>query len=199
MKKIILKSLIVSLALGSLASVALAKDLPELKRPEPGNVRGTNATSTDKMGKKEMYEHIPDRVNLEKMNARFRATIDREESIMRRIVSRIEKIKDNGGKTAEAEKLVDQARGSLAKAKISLNSLETSEAGLNADVGASASTTQSKLRLANLRKITKEIEKNLNNTHKYLQKTTGLLRGISQLKHEEKAKKESGQASTTNQ
>ena len=43
---------------------------------------------------------------LEKMVRRFESTIQREENIMNRIISRIEKVKSNGGNTADSEKYI---------------------------------------------------------------------------------------------
>jgi hypothetical protein len=105
------------------------------------------------------------------MNDRIQATIDRVENIMTRIVSRIEKIKDNGGNTTEADKLVDQAKISLDKAKASFVLLKAAE-----PTSSTATSTPVKDMIA-MRKQAKDVIKNLIDAHKSLMKVVGVLRG----------------------
>lgn len=117
-----------------------------------------------------------------KMFERFQATIDRETAIMNKINSRVEKIKANGGTTTEAEKLIVDAKIHLSEAQTALNLLK-STATSTAQTATTTSETITKNVLANMKKIGQEIEKHLREAHKDLQKTIGVLRGVSQLRN----------------
>ncbi len=119
----------------------------------------------------------------DKMVARFKATIAREEEIMQRLDARIAKIKANGGNTAEAETLSLQAKVHLNAAKASLISFTAlAQAQFSLET---ASTTAKALRegLASLKKAGAEIEVHLREAHKSMLKIVGVLRGVSQLKN----------------
>ncbi|HBD24665.1 MAG: hypothetical protein A2566_02985 [Candidatus Zambryskibacteria bacterium RIFOXYD1_FULL_40_13] len=113
----------------------------------------------------------------EKMTKRYLSTIEREEKITSKLVSRIEKIKLNGGNTTEAERLVTEAKTHLRDARVAYEILKTSS--IKAD---SATTTQRET-MNEMRNSVKVIETHLKEAHKLLQKTVGVLRGVSQLRN----------------
>lgn len=136
--------------------------------------------------KEETKNKIEDRVassterkvagKLENASKKYLKTIEREEAIMAKIVSRIEKIKSNGGNTTEAEKLVAEAKNSLLEARKNYEILKSTV--ISAD-----NATTTKQFLSSIRESTKLIEKHLRDAHKSLQKTVGSLRGVSQLRN----------------
>src|SRR3989344_6534265 len=115
----------------------------------------------------------------EKMNDRFQATIERLGGITSKIQSRIEKIKNAGGKTEPAEKFMAEAKVHLDLAKASLVSLKAAaetEISLEAD---STGAAKAKDTLAVMRKIAKELETHLRETRVALEKAVGSLKGVS--------------------
>lgn len=208
MKKIILNSLITAIMLGS-AGIALAEGDATTTRPKPQPLKSVieanklqqqalkqKIASTTEV-KKELrgkiasttMERRDDRKELikkkienrfGKMFLRFQATIDREKAIMTKINDRIAKIKQNGGNTTEAEKYVLEASSSLDKAQLALDSLKATAQN---DSQIASSTEVSKETLESMKKASQEIGKNLRDAHKSLQKTVGVLRGMSQLKN----------------
>ncbi len=212
MKKIILEVLVTTLALGG-AVVALAETdvradvganaTVETSRPEPKGllqrVKALAPTRTE-VKKENSVEGQGGKVQatttrkienrFDKMTKRFEATIAREEAIMVKVVSRIEKIKAVGGrstslttsKTDAAEKLVAEAKTHITEAKISYEAMKIVVAGIS--VNATATTTVvTKANMESMKKATKEIEKHLREAHKSLQKTIGILKGVSQLQN----------------
>lgn len=185
MRKIILNSLIVSLTFGG-AVMAFAEtntSSKSLGQEVKTQIRKKeNASSTlEKNIKRE--DEIKKRAEhrFSKMVARFDATIQREEAIMVKINSRIEKIKTVGGKTTDAEGLVVVAKTHLDKAKTALVSLKASaDSAITQDISAT-STGITKNTLTAMKKAGADIEKELRETHKAMQKTIGVLRGLSQL------------------
>ncbi|MFZ2621140.1 MAG: hypothetical protein WAX85_01440 [Minisyncoccia bacterium] len=126
-----------------------------------------------------MEKRIDNRYN--RMLTRFQATIDREITIMGKINTRIEKIKANGGNTTEAENYVATAKTMLDKAKADLEILK----GLSITQATqeNSSTTIKALRdgLMAMRKAGGDVEKDLRDAHKNMEKAVGSLRGVSQL------------------
>jgi exonuclease VII small subunit len=128
--------------------------------------------------------NIEDRMNnrLEKMFERFEATIDRLTNIMNRLNTRIEKIKTNGGNTTEAEKLTASAKIHLDMAKNALTILKTQAETQSNMENSSTSIKDLRNGMEAMKKSGKEIEKHLREAHKELQKSIGVLRGMSQLR-----------------
>lgn len=117
----------------------------------------------------------------DKMNKRFQATIERLTNIMTRVKTRIEKVKNAGGNTTASEKFVADAQLSLDLAKANLASLKvTSETTVTLE-NASTTRAQAKTAMENMRKMAKELEKNLQNTRVSLSKAVGSLKGQSQV------------------
>lgn len=122
-------------------------------------------------------------LNLEKMIARFQATIEREELIMAKIVSRIEKIKALGGETKDAESKVEEARINIDEAKDALLTLEQMLELLSGSGSEIVEKTSNKESWETAREEAKQVEENLREAHKELQKSVGSLKGMSQLKN----------------
>ena len=154
------------------------KDVRQENKMEIRDLKSKMASSSDiKRGdimKKRIGNHF------EIMIIRINATIERQEALLARIVSRIEKVKAAGGNTAEAEKIVSEAKDHIANAKKLLEELKLKiEANASVDVSLMSSTTRNTL--LGMRKFTLEIEKELRFVHSSLMKIVGLLRGMSQI------------------
>ncbi len=116
----------------------------------------------------------------EKMIRRFEMTIQREENIMNRIISRIEKIKSNGGQTGDAEKYILEAKTHFTNAEKSLTTLKNATSSPDILVDANTATsTKVKNALEKLKNIAKEIEKNIREGHKSLTQAVKAIRGAS--------------------
>lgn len=153
------------------------------------------ASSTEKMRElKEKASSTRDKMDqiarkvlrnrFENMLIRFEATIEREESIMSRIVSRIEKVKTDGGNTTKSEEFITEAKKHLAEAKVTLETLKA-DAKIAAELEADptlrlASTTRSSL--INLRKTSQDLSHHLRETHKALVNAVSNLLGMSSTK-----------------
>lgn len=114
---------------------------------------------------------------------RLEATIEREEAIMAKIVSRIEKIKAIGGQTADAEKLVTVAKNDLSEAKTALQNLKVATTGVITEPTASSTKDIFPGGKNTIKKASSEVEKYLREAHQALQKSVGSLKGVSQLKN----------------
>jgi hypothetical protein len=117
-----------------------------------------------------------------KMFARYQATIDRERDIATKITARIEKIKANGGTTAEAEKLVAEAKTYLDEAQKQLDAMKATAMN-DTQIASSTTASIAKETLSAMKKANQDLEKNLRSAHQSLQKSIGSLRGVSQLKN----------------
>ena len=113
----------------------------------------------------------------EKMVKKYLATIEREETIMAKLVSRIEKIKFAGGNTLEAEKLVAEAKTHLTEARTAFETLKATA------VSADTFEKPAKEILTKMKDGVKAVEKHLRLAHQFLQKTVGSLKGVSQLRN----------------
>jgi len=112
------------------------------------------------------------------MTERIEATIVREESIMSKITSRIAKIHAAGGNTEMADKFVADAGADLkaARAKIELiKNIILTQATQGTDV-TTGTTTTARAALVNLRKASQELEKEIRDAHKALNKAVESLR-----------------------
>lgn len=194
MKKIILHSLITALALGGAAianaetnsSSTLRNQIKTVRQEAQTEIKDirSNTASTTKALRMDLREIIKNKIEKRfgKMFERFQATIDRERVIMTKIQTRIEKIKANGGSTTEAEKLVASAKVHLDEAQKDLDALKIT-ANNDKEIASSTTDKLSKETLVSMKKSNQEIEKHLREAHKDLQKTVGVLRGVSQLKN----------------
>lgn len=139
--------------------------------------REENVSTTKTDGEAEALIERKISNRFDKMTARFEATIVREESIMARISSRIEKIKSAGGKTEVSEKLVAEAKIHLSEARTAYENLKVVvNAAISAEVTASTTT---RANLEGIKKATAEVEKHLREAHKALVKAVASLRGVS--------------------
>jgi hypothetical protein len=124
------------------------------------------------------------RNRFENVIIRFGATIEREQSIMARIVSRIEKVKTAGGDTTKAESFIVSAKASLSEATTTLALLKAKAevtAQLESDPSLrNASTTRDALE--NLHSLSQKLEKNLRDAHKALIGAVTNLLGMSTTK-----------------
>ena len=98
---------------------------------------------------------------LQNMVDRFEATITREETIMAKINSRIEKIKVLGGQTADAEKLVADAKIHLGEAKTAIEVLKKIVSVAIGEENASSTARIKKETQTNMKKAAMEVEKHL--------------------------------------
>ena len=142
LKKFILRILLSSLALSPVAVYASSGNMGsttlkarmEALRMEMKNLKASSTT-----------EKVENRVEhkFTKMVRRYAMVIDRLESILARLVSRIDKVKANGGNTTEAETLALEAKGHLDEAKVAF---ETLKLDVNTEISQeTASSTRTKL------------------------------------------------------
>lgn len=174
------------------------KDLREKVASSTKEIRDRMASSTEKIkekveeAQKKMQEkktvQLEKRIEnrFDKMTDRYMATIEREESIMAKVSSRINKIKTGGGNTDTADKLVLEAQTHLTEARTAYTSLATIASSTEAVTLGSqdlASTTGAVAKgiLTSMRKAGMEIEKHLQEAHKALEKAVGSLKGSSGL------------------
>ena len=169
------------------------KDTRQENRQEIKDMKEKMASTTGLMRQDIMKKRVAN--HFEIMHIRIKATIEREEAILARIVSRIEKIKVAGGNTTEAEKAVSDAKAKIAEAKSLLENLKQADGAINIDI--TSSTTGAKQIIMGLRKIAQNIEKDLREAHKLMMKTVGLLRGMSQLRPDGHTRSTNTEASTT--
>lgn len=153
----------------------------EEKREEVKNkIEDRIASTTVKREERreEVKNKIEERLDrrFERATEKYLRTIEREEAIMAKIVTRIEKIKLAGGNVVEAEKYVAEAKAHLTDARTAYTSLKT--LATNAD-----NATTTKAMITEMKTAGKNVEKHLREAHKSLQKTVGSLRGVSQLKN----------------
>ncbi len=116
-----------------------------------------------------------------KMTARYDLVITRLENILARLVSRIDKVKANGGDTTEAETLALTAKGHLDEAKTAFATLQTD---VNTEISQeTASSTKVKLRatLVLMRTDGKNVEMHLREAKETMMKIVGILMGQSGL------------------
>jgi hypothetical protein len=148
------------------------KDMRVENRTEIKDMREASSSRKDIMKKK-----VENRFDI--MVLRIGATIEREKTLLDRIVSRVAKIKAAGGNVTDAEKAIEEAKTHLANA---IKSFEDLKAGINAhaDLNTNALSSTTKATLMNLKKVTMTIEKELRATHQLLEKIVGKLRGMSQ-------------------
>lgn len=109
---------------------------------------------------------------IRKVGVRLQATAERLQSILNRVLSRIEKIKNAGGTATEAEKYVAEAQASLDKAKQNIITLS----GMLGNDKALATTTK-KVLIDPAKKLTNEIQSNLTQAQKSLAKAIKSLMG----------------------
>ncbi len=113
-----------------------------------------------------------------KMLDRIQATIQRQEKIIERIESRMDKIKEDGGNTTEAERYVSDAKSNIQKARNSLTSLRNTTAlGMQ-----NISTTTGAIKLETMTKMRSEvgmIQDYLKTSHRSLVNAISSLKGLS--------------------
>ena len=162
------------------------KDIREMKEARASTTKAIRGEAKDRMASStegrllKVKEQMKERYK--KMIERIQATIIRQETILSKINSRIQKIKTNGGNTTEAEKYTAEAKVKIDLAKISLETLKST---INGGINNVSSTTESikKETFEKMKNNTKEIEKYLRDAHQLLQKSIGSLKGMSQIKN----------------
>lgn len=203
MKNLISKSLIVAIAFGGLATTALAETntnasatgTRQAMEQQLKNARAQANTQIKdiRMNLSSTTQYIRDQIKamtqdktknrFNKMVARYQSTIDRELKIMDKINDRIVKIKAAGGNTTEAEKLTADAKTELNLAQTALGTLKLMADNQIYNENTGAAINAMKDGMEKMRKAAKEVETHIRNAHKDLQKSVGVLRGMSQLKN----------------
>lgn len=120
-------------------------------------------------------------IKLQNMIDRFEATIARELTITSKIISRIEKVKANGGNTTEAEKYVTEAQKHFDQAKTSLLTLKnatSSAANLLTDPSVATSSII-KTGIKKIKDMAQTVEMHIKEGHQSLNKALNSLRGMS--------------------
>ncbi len=152
----------------------------EMRKDKVEDVRAKIASSTEarKEDREEMRSSrlIAIRKGLDKMVARFVATVDREAGIKTRIDSRIEKIKIIGGDVTTATQFTTEAGVQIASARTGIADLKTAIAASVATSTVTDAGTISTTTLVSLRKMTQAIEKSLVKAHTSLEKALGALK-----------------------
>ncbi|MBA3733341.1 hypothetical protein H0W91_03125 [Patescibacteria group bacterium] len=167
------------------------KAMRERAKADIKDIRDSNASSSEKRAeikdrkieeRKEIGERRMEN-RFDKMTARFTATIEREESIMAKINSRIEKIKAAGGNTTEAEKLVLEAKVHFDAAKATFSSLAVASQTTVSLENTSSTTNKedAKSALNNLKMLSKELEKHIREGHEALTKVVASLKSLNGL------------------
>ena len=142
------------------------------------NMRNASTSDENNGGRGDtMKQQLGDKLN--KMGARFEATLAREDGLVTRILSRIEKIKTAGGKTDTAEKIVTDAKAKIDAAKAMLATLKANVDAQVSLVGTIATSTMSKKDVKtadqNIRKTTMTLEKNIQSAQMSLDKAVKAL------------------------
>ncbi len=142
--------------------------------------KGNNASSTASI--KEKIELKLEK-RLEKMVERYQATLDRENSILRRVESRIEKVKNTGGNIETASKLALEAKTEIGLATSSLATFKTTIVSIdNATTSATSTPGQiTKENMKKLKKLSAEVEKHIRLAHKAMVNAVVSLKGASGL------------------
>lgn len=151
--------------------------------------------STTQMRREKMREFL--KKHFEKMLKRIEATIQRQETILARINSRIQKIKTGGGNTTEAEKLTVEAKIKIDAAKVSFETLKT-EVGNGVNDLSTTTDGVKKENMEKMRNSERTISKNLKEAHLLLEKALGSLRGFSQMRTATSTQTNTGTTTGTN-
>lgn len=151
-------------------------------RVEAARLKIASSTEARKdMRETKAKERIDNRFS--KMTERFEATIEREEAIKVKISARIDKMNAEGKDTVAASDFVVQADLYLKKAAEALVALEEAvQSVLDTGTGVDENTT-ARPDLSASRNAAQEIEKNLREAHKALEKSVASLKGLSPIKN----------------
>ena len=159
---------------------------PKLEASTTIRVKAEANSSTTLLQRAEKKREDLRRIATNKLNniiRRFEATIKREEMIMTKIISRIEKVKSAGGNTTESEKFIEEARGHFTLAKNALltfkNSTTSADVLVEANINSSSTSKIIKNGLDRLKELANGVEKHIRNGHKSLEKAVKSLRGMS--------------------
>lgn len=148
------------------------------------DIKDKRASSTEarKENAQERFARIKEQLakNFGNMVERIQATIERQEKIMAKINTRIEKIKSEGGSTTEAESHVANAKTNIDKSKVALEALKTSSS--NAANNLSSTTVAVKKEtMDKMREENKKITDGLKEAHRSLEKAVTSLKGLSKI------------------
>ena len=153
------------------------QEIGDIKQEAQGQINEVRTTARNQIEeRKEETMRVVFSLQTRKVNSRLGATIERLENIASRVSSRIEKIKNAGGDTVEAEKSLAQARESIANAKAELIKLQTSSQVAENSV---SSTTPMSKDIKKLRDSAKIVQKYIVSAHKSLEQAVGNLKGRS--------------------
>ncbi len=153
-------------------------------RAEDMKNRIASSTQARKENAQERFSRIKEQLskNFRNMLERIQATIERQERIMAKINTRIEKIKSEGGNTADAEKYVAEAKVNIDKSKVALETLKTSST--NAANNLSSTTVAVKKEtMDKMREENKKITDGLKEAHRSLERAIASLKGLSRIKN----------------
>lgn len=151
----------------------------EERNNEIRNLKAKFASSTKEKRdqKQETLRKVAEQ-KIRKMLERMQATIDRELSIMAKIVTRIGKFKNAGGNTSESEKYVVEAKTHFDEAQSILNALKKASSTLATIIDPSIASSTNK-DLGKVKNIVSEVENHLKLGHIALVKAVINLRGLS--------------------
>lgn len=144
--------------------------------------RIASSTQARKENAQERFARIKEQLakNFRNMVERIQATIERQEKIIAKINTRIEKIKSGGGNTSEAEGYIAEAKTNIDKAKVALETLRTKS--LEASNNLSSTTVAVKKEtMDKMREENKKITDGLKEAHRSLEKAIASLKGLSSI------------------
>jgi len=150
------------------------KDEASTTRSEIQNQKEEGRTKIEEK-RKEIVQNIFGN-QMKRVGSRLEATITRLEGLVIRVNSRIEKIKNAGGKTDVAEKYVAESKTNLTDAREELAKMKVVGDTVMTNV---SSTTPPVKDLVNIKASSKKIEKQIQEAHKALEKAVGSLKGVS--------------------
>lgn len=178
--------LVVLLPLVASAEVARPKTgvIKDLRQDLKENRMQVATTTQERMEKRDERRETLLRIagiKLQNMIDRFEATMSRLNGITNKVISRIEKVRTNGGNTANAEKYVADAQKHFADARIALTKLETATSTAKELLASSdvSTSTVIKTGLKKIKDIALTVESEIKEGHKSLNNALKELRGMS--------------------
>ncbi|HEY4505168.1 MAG TPA: hypothetical protein VJG67_00550 [Candidatus Paceibacterota bacterium] len=146
------------------------KDIKASTTQKIMEIRGKQEEKRDEMVQRKVANQFT------KMSDRFGATIERENKILSKIESRIEKIKTAGGNTTEAEKMVVEAKTHLTEAQVAFETLKVVVESTTITTTATSTGQATKTLLQQMKDASKVVEKHIRLAHTTMEKITGVLK-----------------------
>ncbi len=177
---LILSPIAVSASANAMASSTLKARMEALRMEMKNMMASSTMTRMEKM---EGHKFL-------RMSARYEEVIFRLENILAKLVSRIDKVKANGGDTTEAESLALEAKGHLDMAKTAFDKLKLDVKTEISQENASSTKATLRKTLELMRTDGKNIELHLREAKETMMKIVGVLRGVSGLHNATSTKEE---------